>query len=129
MAFAGYLPSAKDPGSALLIATILFCVSSNLMLPCLVSLGRRYEKKRIACRGEQDAVDDGNLRAQPSLTKEGSRQPTIEARYPAHDDTMSSVVPASYIHGNGTSRSVASIPWNPIAMVDVLDKVSEASAV
>jgi hypothetical protein len=129
MVFVGYLPSARDPGYAILIATMLFCISSNLMLPCLVSLGRRYEKKRLACLVEQDAAEEEILAVQPASTKEVSRQLTMEARCPAQEDMASSVVSSSYIHGKGTSRTVPSIPRSSLGVVqNVLDKVSETSA-
>jgi hypothetical protein len=55
--FLGYVPATVDPGNALLIATIIFCLLSNSILPCLVSLGRRYERKRIA-REQAERIDD-----------------------------------------------------------------------
>jgi hypothetical protein len=61
--FLGYVPVTVDPGNALLIATIIFCLLTNLILPCLVSLGRRYERKRIA--REQAERIDGVVSEQP----------------------------------------------------------------
>jgi MatE len=46
--FLDYVPTTVDPGYSLLIATTLFCLLSNAILPCLVSFGRRYEKRKIA---------------------------------------------------------------------------------
>ena len=46
--FLDYAPTSVDPGYSLLIATTLFCLLSNAILPCLVSFGRRYEKRKLA---------------------------------------------------------------------------------
>lgn len=46
--FLDYVPTTVDPGYSLLIATTLFCLLSNAILPCLVSYGRRYENRKVA---------------------------------------------------------------------------------
>lgn len=45
--FVAYIPNTIDPGYAILVATIIFTFLSNAMIPCLVSLGRKYEKQRM----------------------------------------------------------------------------------
>jgi len=45
--FAWYVPSTVDPGYTLLIILCIFCFLSNAILPCLVSMGRRYEKRKL----------------------------------------------------------------------------------
>mmetsp|Transcript_32802 Transcript_32802/g.37315 ORF Transcript_32802/g.37315 Transcript_32802/m.37315 type:complete len:878 (+) Transcript_32802:172-2805(+) len=45
--FARYIPMTVDPGYSLLIITTIFTLFSNAILPCLVSMGRRYEKRKI----------------------------------------------------------------------------------
>ena len=52
--FIYYVPTSVDPGYVLLIATIVFCIFSNAVLPCLVVLSRRYEKGH-----RQKAVTEG----------------------------------------------------------------------
>jgi len=45
--FAWYVPTTIDPGYSLLIIATIFTLLSNAILPCLVTMGRRYEKRRI----------------------------------------------------------------------------------
>jgi hypothetical protein len=126
--FVGYLPTTEDPGYSLLIATTLFCLASNLMMPCAVSLGRRYERKRLARQllEQQDRpAGEENRSEQPaSHLQDPSKQfATNKARTNIHDDTASSVGPNSYVHGSSYLGSPKS-PRSPTGMVqDLLDKV------
>lgn len=45
--FYGYVETTNNPGSYLLLGTALFCLGTQLLLPCFVILGRRYEKRRL----------------------------------------------------------------------------------
>lgn len=125
--FANYVPTTTDPGSTLLIATCLFCVLSNLMLPCIVSLGRRYEKKRIAEQGP--AEEDDVMSEQPQngikpgenghrMNIHNGEATPSEIRREQNDDAVS-IAPSSYVHG-----SLISARSQPSTMKSLLDKVS-----
>jgi hypothetical protein len=128
--FVGYLPTTVDPGYALLIATTLFCLATNLMMPCAVSLGRRYEKRRLARRilEQQDGpAGEENRSEQPAPpVQDLSKQvASNEAKTSIHDDTASSVGPNSYVHGKTASYPASpKSPRTPTGMVQgLLDKV------
>ena len=46
--FINYVPTTVDPDYILLVVTTVFCIVSNAILPCMVTLGKRYEKRKIA---------------------------------------------------------------------------------
>jgi len=52
--FVGYVPTTVDPGPWVLIGTAVFCSLSILLFPCMVSMGRRYEKRRMAAVAKDD---------------------------------------------------------------------------
>jgi hypothetical protein len=45
-AFGGYVQTTVDPGSSLVVATVIFGVLLFSFLPCMISLGNRYEKRQ-----------------------------------------------------------------------------------
>lgn len=53
--YVGYVETSVDPGPWMLVGTAVFCIFSLAMLPCLVSLGRRYEKRRLSATQEDEA--------------------------------------------------------------------------
>lgn len=55
--FHSYQEDTVDPGYSLLVATAIFCFASNLLLPCFVSLGRRYQRRRDKQTAETDTTD------------------------------------------------------------------------
>jgi hypothetical protein len=60
-----YVPDTVDPGYTLLIFTICICVFINLILPCLVSMGRKYEKRKI----EKESIDMNDAMIEKSQSK------------------------------------------------------------
>lgn len=42
--FQDYVVTSMDPGSSMMVATLLFCVLMVAALPCLVMVGRRFQK-------------------------------------------------------------------------------------
>ena len=140
--FIGYEVSTMDPGPGLLVATTLFCVLLNSLLPCLVSLGRRYEKRRLSKLGSQE--DDEVMSEHPNKAPEkggavddflnGAGKPQSSAdpsevgtnttgqrrqRHHQTDDDAGSVAPSSFVHGK--APSVLSAP--PGKLKTFLDKV------
>lgn len=76
--FLDYVPTTVDPGYSLLIATTLFCLLSNAILPCLVSCGRRYENRKVArqeCAKKEAAPDE--KAKEPSQLKDPDDSPDI----------------------------------------------------
>jgi hypothetical protein len=105
--FIGYVPGTVDPGLGLLIATMIFAVLSTAVLPCLVTLGRRYEKRRIA-KQELERVDDVNevVSEKPPEKPEapilnGDEVPVSQTETPTRGENA----PDSYVRGNSNSRS------------------------
>jgi hypothetical protein len=98
--FLDYVPTAIDPGYTILVATTIFCLVSNTFLPCLVSLGRRYEKRRIA-REEDEKMDDDD--SEQSHQEEKVAAVTTDAvelvENQKKPEEESAYVPASYVHG------------------------------
>ena len=43
--FLGYVETTVDPGPWVIVGTTVFCALSIILLPCMLSLGRRYEKR------------------------------------------------------------------------------------
>lgn len=53
--FEGYVETTVDPGPWVIVGTTAFCALSILLLPCMLSLGRRYEKR---CLGGDHELSD-----------------------------------------------------------------------
>ena len=125
-AFEGYVPETIDPGLFMLVAVVGFSIFSNSLLPCLVSFGSQYEKRKILAgsliesehendvgRYERDRADAGGGRSQIALGKEES----------------GSSVPSSFVHGRAVidshhSSPVSSSRGKPRKLQTVMDKVS-----
>jgi hypothetical protein len=45
-AFNGYVQTTVDPGSSLVVATVIFGVLLFSLLPCMISLSNRYVKRQ-----------------------------------------------------------------------------------
>lgn len=104
--FAGYVPTAEDPGPAMLVATGLFCVLITAIVPCLVSLGRRYEKRSLAlaaAKAEETAEEE--VKTEVQIPEQKREQSVVE-------DGVS-VTLSNYEHGaavpsgGGSSNSLA----------------------
>lgn len=68
--FVNYVPTTVDPGFVFLLVTTLFCIATHAILPCLVTLGKRYEKRKIA-------RESGELRSESMDA--ASEQPQVVA--------------------------------------------------
>ena len=128
------VPSGEDPEYALLIATTIFCLMSNLMLPCFVSLGRRYEKRRIAYQLEHDTDGvEANVSEMPDTARDLSKlvaegetlQHLVDDTTAAHHDYNVSINgPTSYIHGKNPTIPLNSGARSPPEIVlGAFDKV------
>ena len=128
------VPSGEDPEYALLIATTIFCLMSNLMLPCFVSLGRRYEKRRIAYQLEHDTDGvEANVSEMPDTARDLSKlvaegetlQHLVDDTTAAHHDYNVSINgPTSYIHGKNPTIPLNSGARSPTGiLLGAFDKV------
>jgi len=121
------VPSGEDPEYALLIATTIFCLMSNLMLPCFVSLGRRYEKRRIAYQLEHDTDGvEANVSEMPDTARDLSKlvaegetlQHLVDDTTTAHHDYNVSINgPTSYIHGKNPTIPLKSGARSPTGIL------------
>lgn len=102
--FVGYAPSTVDPGNALLIAIIVFTVLSNAFLPCLVSLGRRYERKRIEARSEEDVVSE-----QPTPNDAEEAKPEGAAAAAVPQEGEANYIPDSYVRDQKNGKTWKSL--------------------
>jgi hypothetical protein len=70
--FVHYIPTTVDADYLLLVVTTLFCILSNAILPCLVSLGSRYEKRKLAQGASEikdESLDATSEQPQPAKDK------------------------------------------------------------
>jgi hypothetical protein len=86
--YAGYLETSVDPGPWMLVGTALFCVLSLAVLPCLVSFGRRYEKRRLRMTQEDDVPQAAEAPKEDGVGEGGSGR-----------SLAASETPSSYVHG------------------------------
>lgn len=98
--FIHYIPTTVDADYLLLVVTTLFCILSNAILPCLVSLGSRYEKRKLA-RGSSELKDESAdaTSEQPQPVKDrahGALEIIDNSRKSEGDQNTDS-------HGGGTS--------------------------
>ncbi|KAI2511502.1 hypothetical protein MHU86_2938 [Fragilaria crotonensis] len=98
--FIHYVPTTVDADYLLLVVTTLFCILSNAILPCLVSLGSRYEKRKLA-RGSSELKDESvdATSEQPQPVKDrthGALEIIDNSRKSEADQNTDS-------HGGGTS--------------------------
>jgi hypothetical protein len=63
-----YIPNSVDPGYTLLIFTICICLLTNAILPCLVSMGRKYEKRKV----EKESVELNEVMIEKAQSKESN---------------------------------------------------------
>eukprot|EP00978_Attheya_sp_CCMP212_P034459 scaffold144346_cov60-Attheya_sp.AAC.1 len=69
--FEEYPQTSVDPGSSFLVATILFCVLSQLLLPWLVMLDRRHRKRSRKKKKEKgDKTHDESMDVQLEVQEE-----------------------------------------------------------
>ena len=88
--FIGYDETTVDPGPWIIVATALFCVLSIVLFPCLIALGRRYERRKLHQHAAEHRDEhDSNIEQAPVELRDGKNQ--SEAR---------SEGPSSYVHEN-----------------------------
>lgn len=68
--FDGYEPESVNPGPSVLIATIVFCILSIAIIPCLISLHKHCERRR----GGNDESSRGNERTQTANENESPQK-------------------------------------------------------
>jgi hypothetical protein len=96
--FLGYVPTSEDPGVIIIVATCVFVVLSNSLLPCFVAFGRSYEKRRLALQqSREEATPD-------MVTSEIPSEPV--RAYPIDDENYPP--PVSDDGGGVSSRSSSS---------------------
>ena len=75
--FSDYVSTTINPGSSILIATAIFCVSLYFFLPCIVSFLNRRKRAKTSAVGSPNTVivDTRPLEDTPSgtATEVGSR--------------------------------------------------------
>lgn len=54
----GYIPKSVDPGPSMLVATLFFCILLVALLPCFVSLGKKWKRKKAMAKLTADAHND-----------------------------------------------------------------------
>ena len=111
--FAGYIPETVDPGLFIVVAVIGFSVASNSLLPCMVSLGVRYEKRKIASQ----VVVENDLH-------ETIGDPANSQNEMGREESGSSV-PSSFVRGRAFSSNHSSTAsrGNPRTLRAMVDKV------
>jgi hypothetical protein len=121
--FIGYIPTANDPGWSLLIGTILFCILSNMVLPCLVTMGRRYERKRLALQ-QSSRANEESTKSETTSRGAGGQEVGVEKNatraQSMDDEDASCVMPSSDVHGKTTTGTTGGV----LNFQKVVDKVS-----
>lgn len=85
--FAGYEITTIDPGSSILIGTVIFCVSLYLFLPCVLTLLERRSCKRKRERLSEHRPEVIDLDRSSTCSEEGGnerrsqRKPTVSQSY------------------------------------------------
>jgi len=119
--FACYEPETIDPGYVLLIGTAIFCLLTNAVLPCLVSMGRRYEKRNIS-RNEHEGTDDSK-EATNLTEKPVADQAVADAPLQRNDDAAVRTEDASNIyHPDSYVRAAGNKTHNP-GLKNLLDQL------
>lgn len=78
-----YIPTAKDPGPSMLIATLLVCFISLALLPCLYSISNKRLQRRRVSEQPSTSMDSSGIeqpataqqQQQSRLSSEQERQP------------------------------------------------------
>ena len=115
--FYGYIPTTTDPGSALLVATIVLCVLMNAILPCLVAIGSHHDKKR-GKRVEDDPWKVGNA-AEGLVMQRGDEETSIRSVSTRALKLASSAARSQAIM-RGAAPSVASFGQTSVASVGTM---------
>ena len=55
-----YEEKSVDPGPSLLIGTIIFCVLSLAILPCLMAFRKRWTRRKSSCESEPSTESDNS---------------------------------------------------------------------
>jgi hypothetical protein len=105
--------TSVDPGPWMLVGTVLFCVLSLAVLPCLVSSGRRYEKRRLRMTQEDDLHQ----------AAETPKEDGVEEGRGGHS-LAASATPSSYVHGTSKSSGSPKKSLLPASLLQgLVDKV------
>jgi Na+-driven multidrug efflux pump len=75
--FDGYLETTVDPGSTILVSTIILCGLLYCFLPWMVSFGNRYQKRKEEADRTLESLETENLaRSLPQLDEETHSSPS-----------------------------------------------------
>lgn len=119
--FSCYVPETIDPGYVLLIGTAIFCLLTNAILPCLVSMGRRYEKRNISRNDEED-LDVAKEPTGPT-GKLHIDQPIDDAAAQRAEDAAARTESGSNVyHPDSYVRAAANKTYNP-GLKNLLDQL------
>mmetsp|Transcript_15742 Transcript_15742/g.23168 ORF Transcript_15742/g.23168 Transcript_15742/m.23168 type:complete len:870 (-) Transcript_15742:62-2671(-) len=119
--FSCYVPETIDPGYALLIGTAIFCLLTNAILPCLVSMGRRYEKRNIS-RNDQENTDTAKEPISPT-EKTPTDQPIVDATAQKTEDAAARTENGiNAYHPDSYVRAPAKKAHNP-GLKNLLDQI------
>jgi hypothetical protein len=87
-AFLEYSKSTVDPGWSFIMATLVAGLLLNLSLPCLVSLGSRYERRRFQETSHRNGSNTQNNNGEGTSDGDG-RSSTLVSR--GHDHSLNGV--------------------------------------
>ena len=115
--FINYVPTTVDPDYILLVATTLFCIFSNAILPCLVTLGKRYEKRKIAREASQhrdESMDAASEQPQAATTTKETTHGFDLSRKSEGDQNLDSHGGGSHSKGSLTGADSHAHTWKSL---------------
>jgi Na+-driven multidrug efflux pump len=117
--FDDYVEDSLDPGWALVIGSLVACILLHATLPCMITLGSRYERQKTSkltdggnISTDEDDTSDEGVKAQTSSRNKNcpQRQPSILLEKMRSNPTMesqrSNIMPASATKGKTTLTAI-----------------------